>query len=74
MLCLFWANDMIIFFSCIYIWIENIYDSDDQPLTQMILQRTTRVNTEDEDAKDEEDDENYKKMSNEGANEVRFSL
>ena len=43
-----------------YIWIDKIYDSDDLPLTQMVLQRTTGLNAEDEDAEDEEGDENYK--------------
>ena len=32
-----------------YIWTEKIYDSDDQPLNQMVLQRTTGVNIEDKD-------------------------
>ena len=48
------------FVSCKLIWIDNIYDSDDLSLTQMILQCTTGVNTEDEDLEDEENDENYK--------------
>ena len=43
-----------------YIWINKIYDSDDVPLTQIVLQRTTGVNTEDKDAEDDEDEENDK--------------
>ena len=40
----------------------------------MVLQRTTGVNTEDEDAEDKEDDENYDEIYNEGANEGKFCL
>ena len=43
-----------------YIWIDKIYNSDDLPLTQMLLQRTNGVNSEDEDAEDDDDDENNK--------------
>ena len=37
----------------------NSYDSDDLLLTQILLQRNTGINSEDKDAEDEEDDENY---------------
>ena len=57
LLWLFYADAMN-FFSCIYIWIENIYDSDDLLLTQMVLQGAKWVNTEDKYTEDEEDDEN----------------
>ena len=54
MLCLFYADGMIIFFSCVYIN-RKTYDSDDIPLTLMLLQRSTEVNAEDGDAEDEYD-------------------
>ena len=57
--------------SFIYMNIQN-YDSDDLPMTQMERQHDTEVNTQYKDAEDEEDDENYKKMSNEGSNEGTF--
>ena len=41
-------------------------------LTQMLLQRNTGVNTQNEDSEDEEDDENHKEISNEGENEGTF--
>ena len=56
MLILCWCYD----FFLLYIRIGNIYDSDDLPLTQMVLYRTTGVNTEDEDGGDVEDNENYR--------------
>ena len=55
-----------------YVWIDKIYYSDDLPLTQMVLQRTTGVNTEVKDAEYDEDDENYGEMSNEGENKVMY--
>ena len=40
--------------------IDKIYDIDDDvPLTQMVLQRTIGVNTEDGDTEYDEDDECY---------------
>ena len=40
--------------------IDKIYDSDDDlPLTQMVLQCTIGISTEDEDTEDDEDDEGY---------------
>ena len=40
--------------------IDNIYDSDyDAPLTQMVLQCTIGISTEDEDKKDDDNDEGY---------------
>ena len=48
------------------------YDSDDLPLTQMVCKRNSEVNDEDENAEDEEDDENYVVMSDEGSNEGKF--
>ena len=38
----------------------------------MVLHRNTGVYTQDEYAEDEEYNENYKEVSNEGANESRF--
>ena len=38
----------------------------------MVLQRTTMVNNESKDTEDKEDNENYKEMSNKGANEGTF--
>ena len=38
----------------------------------MVLQRTTMVNNEGKDMEDEEENENYKEMSNKGANKVFF--
>ena len=41
--------------------IDKIYDSDDDVLlTQMVLQHTIGVSTEEEDTEDDEDDESYK--------------
>ena len=41
--------------------IEKIYDSDkDVPLTQMVLQRTIGVITQEEDMEDDEEDKDYK--------------
>ena len=40
-----------------YILIDKIYDSDNLPLTQMLIQRTTGINTEEEDV--EEENESY---------------
>ena len=51
MIILFWCYDYLLFLA--YIWIDKIYDSDDLPLTQMVLQSDTGVNTEDEAAEDE---------------------
>ena len=49
MFCLLCADD-----------IDKIYDSDDDlPLTQMVLQCTIGMSTEDEDTEDDEDDEGY---------------
>ena len=70
MLILCWCYDYLLIFT--YIWIDKSYDSDDLPLTQMVLQRNTGVNIEDEDMEDKEDDENYKETSNEGENESTF--
>ena len=40
--------------------IDKIYDSDDDlPLTQMVLQCTIGISTEDEDKKDDDNDEGY---------------
>ena len=52
-----------------YILVHNIYDSNDPSLTQMVIQCTTGVNSEDEDAVDDEDDKNSEEISNERANE-----
>ena len=41
------------------IWIDKIYYSDDVLLTQIVLQRTKGVNSEEEDAKDEKGDKSY---------------
>ena len=58
------AYVMIILFVCYYyvmfiayILIDKIYDSDNLPLTQMLIQRTTGINTEEEDV--EEENESY---------------
>ena len=40
----------------------------------MLLQSTTGVNIEDKDVEDEEDDENYKEMSNELSNKCFFKI
>ena len=55
-----------------YIRIDNIYNSDDLPLTQRVINCNTGVNTKDKDAEDEEDDENYVEMPNEGENEGKI--
>ena len=70
MLILWWCYNYLLFLA--YIWIDKIYDSDELPLTQMVLQITTGVNTEDKYVENEEDDENYKDMSNEVANKCIF--
>ena len=49
-----WWYAYILFISCI--WIDKSYDSDDLPLTQIVIQRNTEVNDEDENAEDEEED------------------
>ena len=61
-----WCYDYVMFLK--YIWIEKINDSDDLPLTQMVLQRTTGVSSEDKDAEDDEYDEKNEEMSNAGEN------
>ena len=67
-LCYAYFTLMLWIFFLAYIWVYKSYDSDDLPLTQMAVQKNTRVNTEDEDAEHEENDENYEWMSNKGAN------
>ena len=64
--------DYLFFLS--YLRIDKIYDSDDLPLTQMVLQRNTEVNDEDENAEDEEDNENSAEISDEVTNEGTFCL
>ena len=65
-----WCYDYIFFL--VYIWIDKSYDSDDLTLTQMVLQRITEVNYEDENMEDEEDNANFVEMSDKGANEGPF--
>ena len=65
-----WFYYFILFFG--YKWIDNSYDIDDLPLTQMVLQINSEVNDEDENAEDEEGDEIFVEMSDEGANEGAF--
>ena len=66
MLILSWCYDY--FFYITYIWIDKNYDSDDLPLIQMVLQRNSEVNDENEDVEDEEDGANFAEISDEGAN------
>ena len=70
MLILRWWGDYL--FCLKYIWIDKIYDSDDMPPTQMVLQNNSEVNDEDKNAEDEEDNSSSEEMSNEGANEGTF--
>ena len=65
-----WCYDYL--FCLTYIWIDKNYDSDDLPLIQMVLQRNSEVNDENEDVEDEEDNANFAEMSDEGANEGTF--
>ena len=66
-----WYYDYLLFIA--YIWIDKIYDSDDLPLTQMVLQQNIEVNNEGEDAEDKEYYENYKEMYDEVAkNLIKF--
>ena len=58
MLILRWRYDYIFFFA--YIWIDKSYDSDDLPLTQMVLQRNSEVNDGDKIPEDEEDDASFR--------------
>ena len=54
-----WCYDYATFIS--YIWIDKIYDIDDDvTLTQIVLHCTIGVSTEDEDAEDDEENESDK--------------
>ena len=70
MIILRWWYDYIFFL--VYVWIYKSYDIDDLPLTQMVLQINSEVNDEDENAEDEEGDEIFVEMSDEGANVSKF--
>ena len=57
MLILLWCYDYLLILS--YIWIDKSYDSDDKPLTQMVLQRNSEVNDEGKNVEDKEDYANF---------------
>ena len=70
MLILCWWYDDLLYIT--YTWKEKIYDSDDLPLTQMVIKHNSEVNDADKNAEDEEDDANFSEMSDEGSNEGKF--